>query len=109
MGRDGLGEFEHLVLLAILRLADDAYGVPVVEEISRRTDRKVARASVYVALRRLEKKALIEYELSAPTPERGGRAKKYFRLTEKGLSLVRASRQDLFSMWDGLEDVVSES
>ena len=109
MGRDGLGEFEHLVLLAILRLGNHAYGIPVVEEISRRTDRSVSRASVYVALRRLGKKDLVESHLSEPTPERGGRAKKYFRPTEKGLALVRESRRDLLSMWDGIERVVGES
>lgn len=103
-----MGEFEHLVLLAILRLKDDAYGIPVVEEIGRRTDRSVSRASVYVALRRLEKKGFVESALSEPTPERGGRAKKYFRLTERGLDLVRDSRRDLFSMWDGIEGVVAE-
>ncbi len=109
MGRDGLGEFEHLVLLAILRLKEDAYGVPVVEEIGRRTERSVSRASVYVALRRLEKKDLVRSDLSTPTPERGGRAKKYFRLTQRGLALVRDSRRDLFSMWDGIESVMGES
>ena len=104
-----MGEFEHLVLLAILRLGDEAYGIPVVEEIGRRTGRRVSRASVYVALRRLEKKDLVESELSEPTPERGGRAKKYFRLTSPGLVLVRDSRRDLFRMWDGIESTVGES
>lgn len=104
-----MGEFEHLVLLAILRLGDDAYGIPVVEEIGRRTDRSASKASVYVALRRLEKKGLVQAEMSEPTPERGGRAKKYFSLTSRGLALVRDSRRDLFRMWDGIEGAVEGS
>ena len=101
-----MGEFEHLVMLAILRRGEDAYGVPVVEEIERRTGRSVSRASVYVALRRLEQKGLVESSLAEPTPERGGRAKKYFKVTEDGMSLVRASRKHLVNMWDGIEGLV---
>ncbi len=105
MGREGLGEFEHLVLLAVLRLGEGAYGVPIVKEIESRTGRTSSRASVYVALRRLEEKGFISSTKSDPTPERGGRAKRYFDVQEKGLELVRASRRALFAMWDGVEAV----
>src|SRR5687768_17648138 len=68
--REGLGEFEHLVLLAVARLGANAYGVPIIDELEQQTGRRVSRASVYVALKRLEKKELIVSMLGDPTPER---------------------------------------
>jgi len=106
MGRDALGEFEQLVLLAVLRLGEQAYGVPVVEEISRRTSRDVSRASVYVTLRRLDRKGLLETSLGDPTPERGGRAKKFYTLSEEGLRALAEARSDFLNMWDGVESAV---
>jgi PadR family transcriptional regulator len=103
MGRESLGEFEHLVLLACLRLRSDAYAVPIIEEIQERTGRRASHAAVYVALRRLEKRGLVTSEMGDPTPERGGRAKRYFRLAPEALRLLRDSRDALFAMWRGLE------
>ncbi|UCD23971.1 MAG: helix-turn-helix transcriptional regulator [Gemmatimonadota bacterium] len=106
MARESLGEFEQLVMLAILRLGEDVYGVPVVEEIERRTGRGVSRAAVYIALRRLENKGLVSSHMADPTPERGGRAKRFFRVEPDGIDLLRDSRLALLSMWQDLEPVL---
>lgn len=103
-----LGEFEQLVLLAILRVGDDAYGVPVLEEIRARTGRSVLRPAVYVTLRRLEEKGLVRSHLGESLPERGGRARKYYRVEPAGLALLREARAALRSMWDGLGGVLDE-
>lgn len=100
---DSLGEFEHLILLAVLRLDADAYGMRVRREISERTARDVTIGAVYATLDRLEEKGLLAAALSDPTPERGGRAKKSFRLTGAGIEAVNRSRQELNSMLEGLE------
>ncbi len=106
MPRESLGEFEQLVLLAILRLGDDAYGVPIVDEIEDRTNRSVSRPAVYIALRRLGKKRLVSSSLAEPTPEQGGRAKTYYRVEKAGLALLTESRRDLLNMCDGLSPVL---
>ncbi len=103
MAREALGEFEHLVMLAILRLGPNAYGVPIVTEIEDRADRPAARAAVYIALRRLEAKGLIKSRLADPTPERGGRAKRYYKLTAAGVRQLRDTRQAFTRMWEGLD------
>jgi PadR family transcriptional regulator, regulatory protein PadR len=97
-----LGNFELMVLLALLRLQEDAYGVPIVREIEGRTGREVAVGSVYAALERLEEKGLVSSRLGDSTPERGGRAKKYFRITALGLREVRATRRSLERLWHRL-------
>jgi PadR family transcriptional regulator PadR len=101
--REALGEFEQLVLLAIVHLGDDVYGVPIVDEIERRTGRKVAHAAVYVTLRRLEQKGLLESWKSDPTPERGGKARRHVQVTREGKALLRDSRRALDRMWQGLD------
>ncbi len=103
MGRESLGEFEQLVLLACIRLGAEAYAVPIIEEIGTRTGRTTSHAAVYVALRRLEKKGLVTSTLGDPTPERGGRAKRYFRVEPAAMGLLRESRDALLSMWQDLE------
>jgi len=109
VGREGLGEFEHLVLLAIARLGADAYGVPIVDELERQTGRRVSRASVYVALKRLEKKGLIASLLGEPTPERGGRAKRFFQISPAAERRLQDARAALLKMWDGLPAVEKHS
>ena len=99
MPRESLGDIEHLVLLALLRLGEKSYGVPILEEIAERTGREVSRPAVYIALRRLEAKGLVKSRLGDPTPERGGRAKRYFTLTAAGHRQLHASREALLSMW----------
>lgn len=103
MGRNALGEFEQLVLLAVMRVGSRAYGVPVLKEIRQRTGRRVARAAVYVALRRLEEKEFLRSHLAKPAPVRGGRSKRYFEVRESGLEELRGSRRALLNMWEGLE------
>jgi DNA-binding PadR family transcriptional regulator len=98
-----LGDFEQLVLLAVLRLGDDAYAVPVREEIARRTGRSVARGAVYVTLERLEDKRLLTSSLGEPTPERGGRAKRFYKVSPNGLATLQSSWRGLKSLWAGLE------
>jgi PadR family transcriptional regulator len=97
-----LGSFELLVLLALIRLGEDAYGVPIAEAIEESSGREVAQGSVYITLDRLERKGLVSSTLGEPTPERGGRAKTYFRVTAKGLREVRQARRTLISLWDGV-------
>jgi PadR family transcriptional regulator PadR len=99
---DSLGEFEHLVLLAVLRLGADAYGMRVRREIAVRTGRDVSIGAVYATLDRLADKGLVTSTLSDPTPERGGRAKRSFRLTGAGAGAVNRARQDLANMLEGL-------
>jgi DNA-binding PadR family transcriptional regulator len=98
-----LGEFEHLVLLAILRLGEDAYAVPIRRVIEERTGRSIARGALYTALERLEGKRCLRSRMGAPLPERGGRSRRYFAVTPAGLAAVRASRRSLLSLWQGLE------
>jgi PadR family transcriptional regulator PadR len=104
--RAALGEFEKLVLLAVLRLADDAYGTTVIEELERRTGRAVAPGAVYVALRRLEQKGMVSSRLGDPTPERGGRAKRFLRVETGGLAALREARAEWEAMSAGLEGLL---
>lgn len=102
---DSLGEFEQSVLLAILHLRQseaDAYGVTVRETIEARTGRSVSIGALYTALERLERKGYVTSTMSDPTPERGGRARRYFRVTPTGAIALDRSRQYLARMWQGL-------
>ncbi len=98
-----LGEFEQIVLLAIVRIGDGVYGVPIVEEIERRTGRQVAPAAVFITLRRLEHKGLVSSWLGDPTRERGGKARRHVKITRAGLESLRASRKVIDQMWQGLD------
>jgi len=103
MTHQGLGDFEQMVLLAIVHLGGEAYGIPIVEEIERRTGRSVARAAVYITLRRLEEKGFVSSWMSDPTPERGGKARRYVQLTSDGARALRDARQVADRMWQGLD------
>jgi PadR family transcriptional regulator PadR len=102
MKRDYLGNFELMVMLALLRLGEEAYGVPILREIEERGGREVALGSVYATLGRLEEKGLVSSKLGEPTPERGGRAKRYFRVTAQGLREVCEAKRALKRLWRGL-------
>ena len=103
MARQGyLGEFELMVMLALMRLDDEAYGVPISHEIERCSGREAALGSVYAALERLEEKGHVTSRLGDPTAERGGRAKRYFKITAQGLHAVRETQKSLMSLWRGL-------
>ena len=102
-GREHLGEFEQIVLLAILRLGDEAYGVPIRLEIEQRIGRAVTVGALYRTVDRLEDKGFVSSAFSDPTPERGGRSKRYFKVRPLGVRSLRASREALTAMWEGLE------
>jgi DNA-binding PadR family transcriptional regulator len=102
-----LGELEQIVLLAVLRLGDEAYGEPIGLEIERRTGRSLTVGALYRTLDRLEAKGCVTSSYGDPTPERGGRAKRYFKVRPPGLRALRASREALAAMWDGLEAQVT--
>ena len=100
---DSIGEFEHMVLLAVLRLDDNAYAVTVGEEILRQTGRDLSRGSIYITLDRLESKGFLRSQLGDPTPERGGRAKRYYTLRPAAIKTLKESRKALENLWRGLE------
>ncbi len=100
--RDYLGEFEHVVILALLRLGDRAYGVTVRQEIEGRINRDVSIGAIYATLDRLEAKGYVKSELGDPTPERGGRSKRFFRVSAKGVAAVNRTHRALQSMTEGL-------
>jgi PadR family transcriptional regulator len=107
--RDYLGEFEHIIVLALLRLEDRAYGVTVRQEIEFRTRREVSVGAVYATLDRLEKKGYVKSHHGDPTPERGGRSKRFFRVTAKGVAAVNRTQRALQSMTEGLDLIRSYS
>jgi DNA-binding PadR family transcriptional regulator len=103
-----LGEFEQLLLLAILRLDANAYGVDLARELEVRARRTVSRGHLYTSLDRLEDKGLLRWKPAAGTPERGGLPRRLYSVTPAGIAALRASRDTLRRMWRGLEDVLKE-
>ena len=97
-----MGEFEQLVLLAILHQDNDAYGMEVRAEIEDRTGREVSYGAVYTTLDRLEQKGYVTHRMGEATPVRGGRARKYFRVLPEGRAALRATQEVLKTMWDGV-------
>ena len=104
---DYLGEFEHIVLLALMRLGADAYGVTVRGEIEQRIDRAVSLGAVYATLDRLEQKGLVTSRTGDPTASRGGRAKRHFHVTGHGVTAVNRTHDALRNMSKGLSAVRS--
>lgn len=101
--QDRIGNFEFMVMLAVMRLGDEAYGVMISREIEQHLrSRRVALGSVYAALERLEAKGWVKSELGEATPKRGGRAKTYFRATARGVREVRGNQRVLQRFWDGI-------
>jgi PadR family transcriptional regulator len=100
---DPLGEFESLVLLAVLRLGDDAYGMRIHEELESRARRRPSYGALYTTLERLEQKGYVSSWIGEPTPERGGRAKKYFKVDNMGKAALRQSYGATRRMADGIE------
>ena len=101
--REHLGEFEQIVLLALLHLSAQAYGVEVRNEIERRAGRPTSFGALYSTLHRLEDKGYVKSWLGDPTPERGGKAKRYFQVEAAGAEALRRSRDLLLTMWDGID------
>lgn len=107
--RTFLGQFEQMVLLAILRLGERSYGLPIRRELEEQTGRRVARGALYTTLDRLEKKGYLTSLMGDPTPERGGRARRYFQVTPAGVRALDDARRVLLSLWQGLESTLEAS
>lgn len=104
-----LGEFEQLVLFALLRLEDDAYGVTVRREIERRTGRDISSGAVYTTLSRLEARSLVTSRVGTTTPARGGRRRKYYALTPEGAELLHRSYDALQRMASGVAPALADA
>jgi PadR family transcriptional regulator PadR len=104
-----LGEFEYAVLLAVAHLRDDAYAVPMRAFLEERTGRVVARGALYTALDRLEGKGCLVSRMGDPTPERGGRARRYFTVSALGLRALRSTHASLSRLSEGLETLLEQS
>lgn len=110
MSREGyLGEFEQMLLLAVMRLDEDAYGARLMEELENTIGRRVSRGSVYVTLDRLEAKGWLSSQVSGARPERGGRPRRIVSVTAEGLEQLRRSREALITLWEGLEEALDPS
>jgi PadR family transcriptional regulator PadR len=103
---DQLGHLELLVMLALIRLGDEAYGVTIGREIEHQAKHAAALASVYAVLERLERRGWVRSELGEATPERGGRAKRHFHITSQGMKEVKRARAALINMWQGLPEFI---
>ena len=101
--KHALGELEQTILLAVLRLGDEAYGVSIRREIALCTRRDVAPGALYTTLDRLEQKAIVEARNGDPTPERGGRAKRFYKLTREGHALLVEAQRSFKNLMDGLD------
>jgi PadR family transcriptional regulator len=101
-----LGELEQIVLLAVLRLGDEAYTAPILDQIESQTGRTIARGALYTALDRLETKGCLRSRMGEPLAERGGRARRYYTVTPAALRTLRQSRQALMRLWHGLESLL---
>jgi DNA-binding PadR family transcriptional regulator len=106
--RSYLGEFELMILLAVIHIGEEAYGVPISRELEAHRGRDVSVGSVYAALERLESKRLVSSSLGDPTPERGGKAKRSFRITKEGLRQVHETRRVLSKLWKILPELKGE-
>ena len=109
MPKDTLGEFEHQVLLAILRLGDEAYSVSVVLEIEERTGREVAQAAVFIALRRLEDKGFLTSRFDDQAVATTGRVRRYFKATRLGIVRLKESRRALVRLWEGIDTMLDQA
>ena len=108
MGREFLGEFEQMVLLAILRLRDDAYALAIIRELDGEVRRHVSRGALYKTLERLETKGYLIWSTEKTAPGRGGHLRRLFTLTPVGVEVLRASREALLRLWDGLDPILGE-
>jgi PadR family transcriptional regulator PadR len=104
-----LGEFEQMVLLAILRLGDGAYGMSIRAELEDRAGRTVSRSATYITLERLIRKRYLTARMGDPNPQRGGRAKRYFALTDAGREALKVSGRALRNLWVGHESLLDET
>jgi len=108
MAPEHIGELEQMVLLAMLQLGDEAYGVAVMNALASRVNREVSRGAMYATLDRLEAKGLVESRLGEPTPERGGRGKRYVSVTAEGIAALKRSQAALQELWRGLAPLLGD-
>ena len=108
MGRDFPSEFEQMVLLAALRLREEAYALRIIRELDREAGRAVSRGALYKTLERMEGKGWVVWSTEESTPERGGHPRRRFAVTAEGIEVLRASREALFRLWDGLDPILGE-
>lgn len=106
MTRDALGEFEHQLLLTVLRLGGEAYSAPVVMELEAATGRSVSPAAVFIALRRLEQRGYLRSHKREPAPGEGGRGIRTFEVTPAAIGKLRASRKAFEQLWSGLDPLL---
>jgi len=104
-----LGEFEQMIVAAVLRLGDQAYGVSIIDSIAEYTGREVSSGALSTTLDRMERKGLVRTELGDSSPGRGMRGRRYVRVTPAGLALARDSRAALLSLWNDLDEAYEES
>ena len=104
MGRRALGEFEQAILLAILRLGAEAYGVPIRHDLSQRLGRRISVGAIYSALERLEAKGFVSPRMGGATPERGGRAKRFYHVEAPGLRALDQARAATSKLWGDLPE-----
>lgn len=105
-GRTGLGEFEQLVLLVVLRLGEDAFGPGIGEALDETVGRGVTRGALYSTFNRLEAKGFLEWVPEEPGPGRGGHIRRLFSVTDRGLEALRDRRETLLTLWEGIEGVL---
>ena len=108
MSQDYLGEFEQMVLLSIMRLGDGAYGLAIRDELETVAGRRPSSGSLYTTLDRMERKGLLESKAGEASASRGGRPRRYVRITSAGQAMLAKSRQRLLALWDGLEGALDQ-
>jgi PadR family transcriptional regulator len=106
MGRDFPSEFEQMVLLAILRLRDEAFALAIIRELDREAARSVSRGALYKTLERMEAKGYLTWSIESATPDRGGHPRRRFAVTPAGVEVLRTSREALMRLWDGLDPIL---
>jgi len=107
-GRSGPGEFEQLVLLAVLQCGGEAFAPDLGPLLERATGRRVSRGALYATLDRLERKGLLRWSLERATPDRAGSRRRRFEVTPDGVETLRAARTALLTLWSGLEATLGE-
>lgn len=104
-----VGGLEQMVLLGVLHLEDGAYAVTIRRELERRSGKRVSRGALYTVLERLESKGYLASHMGSPTPERGGRPKRFYRVTPTGLKALKSSKDTMVKLWRGLESVLGKT
>jgi DNA-binding PadR family transcriptional regulator len=103
-----IGEFEHLVMLATLRLGEEAYAPAIAQRLEQRAGREMSRGTLYAALERLETKGFLEWRIAASTSKRSGSRRRRFKVTAAGITALSEARGVLLSMWDGVEHLLEQ-